>query len=289
MSNQIEPRLAKWPFLIGDALLVGLAYFLCSQSAHPMGFRELFACVLCVALGAALAVLPFLAEHRAVVRLLEADKLATTVSQIKNLEQLAAQIGYATSQWQIVRESSDRTASMAKEIAQGMAAEVKSFNEFLQRTNEDEKSALRLEVDKLRRAEGDWLQVLVRMLDHVYALHQAALRSRQPGLIEQLGSFQNACRDVARRVGLAPFSVAAAEPFDQQRHQLVDTAAKPPPGATVEETIATGYTFQGKLIRPAVVRLRNGDAPHIAGGEASNATDASASVSGQSRLPLESA
>jgi molecular chaperone GrpE (heat shock protein) len=185
----------------------------------------------------------------------------TTVSQIRNLEQLAAQIGYATSQWQIVRESSDRTASMAKEIAQGMAAEVRSFNEFLQRASEDEKSALRLEVEKLRRLEGDWLQVLVRMLDHIYALHQAALRSRQPGLIEQLGSFQNACRDVARRVGLAPFAAADAEPFDQRRHQLLDTT-EAPPGATVEETIATGYTFQGKVIRPALVRLRNCVAGH---------------------------
>jgi molecular chaperone GrpE (heat shock protein) len=285
MSNQIEPRLVKWPFLVGDALLLGLAYFFCSQSTHPIGFRELCVCALCVALGAVLAILPFLVEHRSMVRLLETDKLTTTVSQIKNLEQLSAQIGYATNQWQVVRESSDRTASMAKEIAQGMAAEVESFNEFLQRTSDDEKSALRLEVDKLRRAEGEWLQVLVRMLDHVYALNQAALRSHQPGLIEQLGNFQNACRDVARRVGLAPFTVAATEPFDQQRHQLVDTAATPAPGATVEETIATGYTFQGKLIRPALVRLRNGNAMHSAEGEV---TDVSAPVPEQSRLPLES-
>jgi hypothetical protein len=65
----------------------------------------------------------------------------------------------------------------------------------------------------------------------------------------------------------------------------VDTAAPPTPGATVEETIATGYTFQGKLIRPALVRLRNGDAMHSADGEA---TDAAAPVPEQSRLPLES-
>src|ERR1051325_12049960 len=104
---------------------------------------------------------------------------------------------------------------MAKEIAQDMAAEVKAFNEFLQRARTDERSALQLEVDKLRRGETEWLQVIVRMLDHVYALHQAALRSRQPSLIEQLGNFQNACRDAARRIGLQPF-VAAPE-------ELVDT------------------------------------------------------------------
>jgi molecular chaperone GrpE (heat shock protein) len=111
---------------------------------------------------------------------------------------------------------------------------------------------------QLPRAEGDWLQVLVRLLDHVYALHQAALRSRQPSLIDQLAQFQNACRDTARRVGLTPFVAAPAEPFDQQRHQLMDADAKPEAGAVVEETLATGYTFQGQLVRPALVRLSNG-------------------------------
>jgi len=158
-----------------------------------------------------------------------------------------------------VQESAGKTAATAKEMADRMAAEVKDFNEFLKHANEGEKSALRLEVGKLRRAESDWLQVLVRLLDHVYALHQAALRSRQPSLIDQLGQFQNVCRDTARRVGLSPFVAAPAEPFDGQRHQLLDAEAKAEPGATVEETLATGYTFQGKLLRPAVVRLRNGN------------------------------
>jgi len=118
----------------------------------------------------------------------------------------------------------------------------------------------RLEVDKLRRVEKDWLQVLVRMLDHVYALHQGALRSGQPNLIGQLGAFQHACRDAARRVGLAPFTADESEPFDEQRHQLTDGDHKAAAHALVAETLATGYTFQGQLIRPALVRLRNGQA-----------------------------
>jgi molecular chaperone GrpE (heat shock protein) len=262
MRDSIAPRLPRWPFLVGDVLLLGLAVYICLQSSAPMGGRETFACVLCVAFGAALAVTPYLLEYRTTVKLLEAASLTTVVSQVKNLEQLAAQIGYATSQWQIVRESSDRTASMAKEIAQGMAAEVKAFNEFLQRARDDEKAALQLEVDKLRRAETDWLQVIVRMLDHIYALHQAALRSRQPSLIEQLGHFQNACRDAARRIGLLPFVASPEELFDTQRHQLTEGASKPADGAAVEETIATGYTFQGRLLRPALVKLRNGNGAH---------------------------
>ena len=152
----------------------------------------------------------------------------------------------------------------------------------MQRANDSERATLRLEVEKLRRAEADWLQVLVRMLDHVFALHQGALRSGQPGLIEQLGNFQNACRDAARRVGLTPFTANEAEPFDAQRHQLVEEGAKPPPDAVVAETIAAGYTFQGRLVRPALVRLR--ETPAAVTAPAPEETPAQ-----QSSLPLGAA
>jgi hypothetical protein len=137
-----------------------------------------------------------------------------------------------------------------------MTAEVKSFSEFMERANDTEKANLRLEAEKLRRVEGEWLAILVRVLDHVYALHQAGLRSRQPSLVEQLTHFQNACLDAARRVGLAPFSPAPDEAFDTQRHQAAESNGKPPDGAVVSQTLATGYTFQGRFLRPALVRLR---------------------------------
>ena len=178
------------------------------------------------------------------------------MSQLRNLEGIAAQISGATGRWQDAQDQADKTATAAREIAERMTAEVKAFTEFMQRANDSERATLRLEVEKLRRAEADWLQVLVRMLDHVFALHQGALRSGQPALIEQVGNFQNACRDAARRVGLTPFAANEAEPFDAQRHQLVEEGATPPPDAVVAETIAAGYTFQGRLVRPALVRLR---------------------------------
>jgi molecular chaperone GrpE (heat shock protein) len=118
------------------------------------------------------------------------------------------------------------------------------------------------------------------MLDHVYALHQGASRSGQPTLIEQVGSFQNACRDAARRVGLTPFTASEAEPFDAERHQLVEEGPTPPADAVVGETVAVGYTFQGRLLRPALVRLRGNDAVAAAAATEAGPED-------QSQLPLQ--
>ena len=265
MHETSDPKLSKWPFLIGDALLLGAAWFIHSQNAFSMGPWQILFVVLCVAAGACLGILPFLLEYRVSVKLAEARGLTTVVSQLQHLETVAAQISGATGCWQTAQESAGKTAAAASTIAERMTSEVKAFTEFMQKVNDTEKANLRLEVEKLRRSETEWLQVLVRVLDHVYALNQGALRSGNTNLITQLSNFQTACRDAARRVGLTPFAAADSEPFDASRHQLVEGDGQPSAGAIVSETIATGFTFQGRLVRPALVRLGNG----------SEATDAS--------------
>jgi molecular chaperone GrpE (heat shock protein) len=260
MHDLDNPKLAKWPFYLGDGLLLALAFFIQNQSPRPMASWELGLMVFCVVVGALVAILPFVLEYRGLARLAEATGLATTVAQIQNLEQLAAQISSATGHWQFVQEAADKTSTASRELAERLGGEVATFGQLLERANDNEKATLRLEVEKLRRAEGEWLQVLVRILDHVYAVHQGALRSGQPNLIEQIGHFQNACREVARRVGLTPFVPGEAEAFDEQRHKIVDRDGTVPAGALIESTIATGYTFQGRLLRPALVRLRGNGA-----------------------------
>lgn len=260
MSNQTDLKLLKWPFFLGDAVLLGFAYsyFLYAQHNHaPLGHWEGMLFLLSGVVGAVLAVTPFVMEYQAAVKMVETGAMVSTLGQIQNLEAVAGQISAATAQWQGVQEHSGRTATAAKEIAERMGAEVAAFTEFMQKANDGEKTNLRLEVEKLRRAEGEWLQIIVRMLDHTYALYQAAVRSGQPGLIEQVGQFQSACRDVARRIGLVPFIPAVNEPFDPVCHQSADAQAMAVTNAKIQDTVATGYTYQGQLIRPALVSLQN--------------------------------
>src|SRR5260370_25560478 len=145
-----------------------------------MGAWQIFFIVLWVAEGAVLAIRPFLREYRLAMKLAEANALRDVVRQIQNVEGVAQQISSAPSHWQSVQEQADKTAGLAKQLSERMTAEVKGFTEFMQRSNDTEKANLRLEVEKLRRMETDWLQVSVRMLDHVYALHQGAVRSGAP-------------------------------------------------------------------------------------------------------------
>lgn len=255
MTEPQLPRITTWPFLLGDLLLVGIAAAVVLNTSEPFGLWQSVVCIVSIGAGAWLAVLPYLAEYRAAVKLAEAAHLANTVDQVKGIEAASRQVASASAQLQSALDQSGKTVAAANQIADRMTAEVQAFTEFMARANDREKAALKLEVEKLRRAEADWLQVVVRMLDHTYALHQAAVRSGQANVAEQIQRFQAACHDVTRRVGLVPFAVKPGEAFDAQAHQLLDPKAVAPEGAKVAGTLAPGLTYQGQLIRPALVHV----------------------------------
>jgi molecular chaperone GrpE (heat shock protein) len=261
MNDVRDWKVPKWPFLLFGALLFVFAYWIVWKSPHPIGKWEIIACFAAAALGSGMGIIPFLLDYRAMGKAIEVNALGAVAEKIQNLEKLAAQISTATGQWDVVQNQAEKTAAGAKQIAEKMGAEVREFTEFMQKMNDSEKSALRLEVEKLHRGESEWLQMLVRIFDHIFALHAAAVRSGQPKLADQITHFQNACRGTVRRIGLTPFAAEPGESFETERHQLADSKQKPAAGAVVAETIGSGYTFQGKLLRPAVVRLREPSAP----------------------------
>lgn len=263
MSEPTSPRISKWAFLAGDALLLGVAALSVWQSARPISLGALALCAAAVAAGALLAVVPFFLEYRAAVQLAETDVLATTIQQLRNLETIASSLNAATAQWHGVQDQAAQTLKATREISERITAEAAEFSEFLKRANDAEKATLRLELEKLRRSEGDWLQVVVRLLDNTFALHQAAGRSQKaqigrPELVEQLAMFQHASRDIARRVGLISFDAQPGESFDDDRHKSADEQAAPPDDSRVVETLAPGIAFQGRVVRPALVQLEAG-------------------------------
>lgn len=255
--NPDIPRIPKWPFFASDAALVFAAVYIVRQASRPMPALELGLVVLCMGLACLLGVLPFIQEYQACVRLAEGARLRGAVATLTNVEALSERVSTATRQWSNIHSEAEKAAAAAKSVADGMSAELKQFTEFMTRANDSEKANLRLEVEKLHRAEGEWLQVLVRMLDHTFALQQAAVRSGQAKVIDQISRFQHSCCDAARRVGLAPFIAASDEPYDAAKHQWADGNGKHPEKGVVADTVAAGFTYQGRMVRPALVKLRS--------------------------------
>ena len=256
MTDRSATKLAIWPFFIVDVLFLGLAYLIFTHAHRPLVFWEALALTGCASIGAWSFLTPFLRRNDVAVKLAESESLATTVAQINSLEQVAAQISSATNYLKSAQDESKQTVAAAKGIADKMAEESRLFGEFMQKANDTEKSHLRLEVEKLRRSEVDWIQILVHILDQVFALHQASVRSGKLPLIEQIGNFQIVCRDAARRVGLVCQTFDEKTLFNETLHQLLEGQTKPEFSAPLSEILAPGYFYQGRPVRRALVRLQ---------------------------------
>jgi molecular chaperone GrpE (heat shock protein) len=254
MTNS-KSSLLWWPFLVADALFLGLAFLLLQQGHKPLLWWEALLLTACVASATACFLFPVLRRNRDEQSLSQVQLLTDALNQIQRLDQVAAQIAGATNQWREFHEQAGEVSASTKSLAGSITAESKAFTEFLQKANDGEKAHLRLEVDKLRRAETEWLHVVILILDHVSALSLAARRSGQSNYIEQIGQFQNSCRESARRIGLAPMAALEGEPFDPRLHQLGDKTT-PDENAIVGETLIPGYTFRGQLVRRALVAIR---------------------------------
>ncbi len=272
---------------MANGLLLPTAAALVYTAAHPISQSVIIAVAACVIVGAVLGCLPFILEYRATSKLVEMNALGTVVDSLANLKQFSEQISTATGQWALVQETtkghSEKTVAAAQQIAERMTEEIREFNEFQVKLNDTEKGALRLEVEKLRRNETEWLQVVVRILDHIFSLHNAALRSGNAELAGHIGAFQGACRDAARRVGLVLFSAAPDEKFDRQKHRA-QGVEQPPEEAVVGETLAPGMTYQGRLIRPVLVQLKTAT---VTATTTTSAVPDSAPPADADELPLE--
>jgi molecular chaperone GrpE (heat shock protein) len=251
-------------------VLVAVAATIAWKAAPVWTWREIALVGGLTGLGAWIFIQPFQKDHEAAVRLFEQVNLASAAEKLGSLDKTAQQISAATAQWQEIQNVSAKTVTTAGDIARQIAAEAKGFTEFIARANDGEKANLRLEIEKLRRSEKDSLQVVIHLMDHCFALFQAAMASGQPQLIQQIGNYRNACIDATRRVGILPYEAQPGEPFDADRHEVADGSAAHP-GATVERTVAWGYTFQGAGIRRILVALNS-----TSGGE----SGATATVSG---------
>ena len=254
MSLSEAPRTAKWPYLLADVVLVAAATAIAWKAAPVWTWREISLVGGLTALGAWILIQPFQRDHETAVKLFEQVNLASATEKLGALEKAAQQIAAATGQWQEIQTLSGRTVKSAGDIAAQIAAEAKGFSDFLTRANDGEKSNLRLEIEKLRRGEKESLQVIIHLMDHCFALFQAAAASGQPNLIQQIGNYRNACIEVTRRVGLLPHEAQPGETFDAERHEVADGSGAPS-GATVERTVAWGYTFQGVGIRRIQVAI----------------------------------
>lgn len=265
MSVDSIPQIKRWPFVVGDVLLLGTAAGLAIM-AHlgqlPWSTGVAFVITLAVVAGAWLLVWPFLKDHEMAAQAHLQEDWADTLQQVRHVQAVAAQVTSAITHVTTAQDTTRKCISQAEQLAERLQAEHQVFVQALHQSNDKEKRSMQLEIDKMRRSEEESLEVIVHLLDHTFALLQAGRRTGQTGLVEQLTQFRGACLDATRRLGLVAHEAAPGDKFDPQIHRVAD-ASEDVEGGVIVGTIACGYTYRGSGIRPIIVRLESSGASSV--------------------------
>lgn len=250
---------AKWPFVMGDLLLLGAGGWVAwamHEGRLEWGLGTASLVVGAVAVGAWVLATPFLRDHEAATRRLEQEGLADTLRQVRQLEEAATGIAAGAGNIRSGQQALEQARVAVEQVAARLAEERKAVLELQARAMDQERQTTRLELEKLRRGEEETVRVLCHLLDHNYAVYQAGQRSGQAALAQQLGQYRGACLDAVRRLGLAAHEASPGEAFDPARHEVAE-GGRPGAGAVVRGTVACGYTFRGAGIRPIIVSVED--------------------------------
>ena len=83
------------------------------------------------------------------------------------------------------------------------------------------------------------------------------LKEDDPGR-KGLELIRHQLEDLMKKYGLERISVSVGDKFDPSRHEAVaEVSAEGPPGMIVEEA-ERGYALNGKVVRPARVKISKG-------------------------------
>lgn len=175
-DDEAPLTLTKWPFYISDALLVGIAITIAFLANWKLDGIQVFACVLAVALGAALLVLPFVTEYLMRVREENEDRASEDRLFKKQLESTEAILSKQQERLKKLESRSNlddqRYELLTSAIDQKTQVELPDLTELTERIEAIETSGTKQAqaVDALRKEIADFEKSCKEIADSLSAL-----------------------------------------------------------------------------------------------------------------------
>jgi hypothetical protein len=183
------PKLSKWPFLLGDALLLGTAWLIADQARNPFSGQPLIWIVVCVVAAAVLGAVPFLADYarKQDEALDERQRGLEAIS--RTVAASAEQISIAANGLHELTELAQRNLKAAGQLGPGLEEKVAALKAELTATRDDERAALRKEIAALKAADLARVEAAVQQL----ARTAADVARAESDLKKQLSAAQELC------------------------------------------------------------------------------------------------
>ena len=207
MNNQEEvPPLNPWPFLIGDAILLATAVLIGLQAHAPLNGLPLIAIASCVALGALLAVIPFLLNYTRSQELALEERQREIAALAQSTATSAEQISIAAASLHSIAENTIRSIKLGEQLPQKIQEKINEFKSQLNEVAVTENEALAQEINTLRTSETERLETAlanVRKTAADLAAIESANRQHTTAMGESLTRFVAATEKAASETTIA--------------------------------------------------------------------------------------
>jgi hypothetical protein len=169
------PKLPKWPFLVGDAALLGAAWLIASDASQPLAPESAMAIAACVICAAIAGAIPFLTDYAR--RQDEAlDNRQRSLEALARTSAAAAeQISIAAAGLRETTESAERSLGQARELPEALRKEIAEFGAQLARSRAEERKAFDKEVGALRTSLAGQIEAATGKLDRAAAELEKAM------------------------------------------------------------------------------------------------------------------
>lgn len=229
------PRLPKWPFLVGDAALLGVALLIALRSPQPFPAAVVLTIAGCVALAALLGSIPFLSDYAARQDEALDERQRNLEALTRTLGDAAEQISIAANGLHELNDLAQRQLHQAQQLPKELAEQMHDHDRQLNAATMKENTALREQLETLRAAGIADLKSATAQLREA----AAALTKHETALAQQLDATQSA---MTRLPGA----------LDQSRDEIVRALDKARIAA-VEQLVAAGNVIKNNLAAPPVV------------------------------------
>ena len=249
MKFDDAPRLSKLPFIVGDIVLLALAWFIAARHPNPVTPLPLFVITGCVVAGIVALMIPFVVNNAR-----DQEDAATSLrhelgEQFKRLKAASDHLQNSTIQLKSIEEIATKNLQAAEKLPFRLQEKITEFNQQLTAAENQDKARLEQELTRLRSGENErlvaaaeqitkslagWTGIEAGVKQQIAAateLHEklagvlAALESRIAGLQATVEAAVKAAEDISA----APPAPAGDGPIVAGPEPVESTAASPSP------------------------------------------------------------
>lgn len=270
------PKLPKWPFLLGDIVLVAAAWYFVNRDNGPLTVPMMAAASACVALAAILGALPFLADYarRQDVALDERQRGLEALS--RTITTAAEQISIAANGLNELTDLTHKNLRQAEQLPHKLHEKIAEFNAQLDNAREDDREELEKELTELRTSETERLQAVsdkvhkaATELSRLETALQQQLQRRNEEIERAASAFTKAANDATQALSkeISTREKAALAEIDRALAHRIAQAQR-----SADSTVTT-TAYQEKPDVSAPSTVASADTPVAAGSPSSEAAD----------------